>query len=105
MNVEATILNLKKVAKLEGWDESPLDMLLNQYSIVPQPTKEGIVLYLSKPATEAAEYLRIRALRPDVFWEACKVNNDVSMREYVDIRRLAKSIYKDIYNEKRKKHA
>lgn len=100
-NVVEAIARLKNVAKLEGWDGSLLDTLLQQYNEASTASKEGISLYLSKPDIEATEYLRIRALRPDVFWEICKVNNDVSMREYVDTRRLAKSIYKDLYSEKK----
>lgn len=101
MNVEEAIARLKEVAKLEGWEESPLDTLLQQYNEATPASQEGIELYLSRPDTDAKEYLRIRSLRPPVFWEACRVNNDVSMREYVDIRRLAKSIQKDLYSEKK----
>lgn len=103
MTVPTAIENLQKVAKLEGWDESPMATLLQQYNNSNPEVQQGIELYLNKPAEEAQEYLRIHALRPAAFWEACKATNDVSMREYVDTRRLAKSIRKNIYQGK--KHA
>jgi len=99
MTFEETVEEIRKVAKLEGWDESPLDTRLQQYQTGDSFVREGLTLFLQKPAASAVEYNRIRSKRPEVFWENCKATNDTLMREYVDIRQLAKLIRSEVFHQ------
>lgn len=99
MTFEQNLETIRSVAKLEGWDESRLDTHLQHYQAGNKDVQEALKLFYSKPVADAAEYLRIHGKRPQIFWDQCRVTNDTSMREYVDIRRLAKSIRTEIFNQ------
>lgn len=87
------ISSLKEVARLEGWDASLVELREKQHSETQSDvTRERIELGFHRAFEAAAEYLRIRRKRSDEFWEICKKQNETSMREYIDLRRLAKTI-------------
>lgn len=84
---------LREVAGLEGWDASLVDLREQQYLATQnEDIRERIELPFNRAFDAATEYLRIRRKRSEEFWAICKARNETTMREYIDLRRLAKTI-------------
>jgi hypothetical protein len=98
-----TILEkVKPVAQLEGWDVSRLDMLITQYESATPDSQEALHLMYGDLKDLAPRYLKIRALRTEDFWTACKISNSVEFREYRDLRQLANKIEGICYGKRKK---
>lgn len=97
-----TIESIKPVAQLEGWDESRLEELIDQYDKGSNESREALHLLYDETGPMAVRYMRIRRLRTEEFWIACKIGNNIEFREYRDLRELANKL-EVIYYGKRKK--
>lgn len=96
-NFIESLNQIKEVARLEGWDTGQIDIRARQYQEGNEDIKERIELPLTMAVEWANDYLRIRKKRSEDFWAICRTKNETSMREYTDLRTLARQIKNCVY--------